>query len=500
MSDLFAPMRGLSLRLRLVITLLAGVAFGLGQAPFDLTGLALPALLVPFLMLSPEVCRRQAGWIGWAFGVGYFGTSLTWIVNPFQVDAATTGWMAPFALVLIAAGLAIFWAMPFWLAASSGLRWLVVPLWTLAELSRAYILTGFPWGLVGYVWTPTIGAQWAAVIGPHGLTLLTLTIAWLASEVSRTRALPLGLAAIVLAIGLIGGGVYLQNRPIAPQEGTPKIVRLVQPNAPQDQKWQRDMIPVFFNRLLSFTEVGPRPDLIIWPETAMPMLLNNAEEALGVVSQSAGPVPMIVGIQREDDGRYYNSLILQDASGQTSAVYDKHHLVPFGEYMPFPDLFARINVGGLAQRAASGYSAGPGPRLLDLGPLGKALPLICYEAVFPQHAKTGGSRPDMLIQITNDAWFGTWSGPYQHLAQARMRAIEQGLPMLRSANTGVSAVIDAKGRIVDSIDLGQAGYIDVPLPAALNDTIYSRSGDVPLLVLLLGLTLVGALRARSNSH
>ena len=168
--------------------------------------------------------------------------------------------------------------------------------------------------------------------------------------------------------------------------------------------------------------------------------------------------------------------------------------------MPFPDLFARINVGGLAQRAASGYSAGPGPRLLDLGPLGKALPLICYEAVFPQHAKTGGSRPDMLIQITNDAWFGTWSGPYQHLAQARMRAIEQGLPMLRSANTGVSAVIDAKGRIVDSIDLGQAGYIDVPLPAALNDTIYSRSGDVPLLVLLLGLTLVGALRARSNSH
>ena len=277
-------------------------------------------------------------------------------------------------------------------------------------------------------------------------------------------------------------------------------MRLVQPNAPQDQKWQRDMIPVFFNRLLSFTEVGPRPDLIIWPETAMPMLLNNAEEALSVVSQSAGPVPMIVGIQREDNGRYYNSLILQDARGQTSAVYDKHHLVPFGEYMPFPDLFARINVGGLAQRAASGYSAGPGPRLLDLGPLGKALPLICYEAVFPQHAKTGGSRPDMLIQITNDAWFGTWSGPYQHLAQARMRAIEQGLPMLRSANTGVSAVIDAKGRIVDSIDLGQAGYIDVPLPAALNDTIYSRSGDVPLLVLLLGLTLVGALRARSNSH
>ena len=245
-----------------MITLLAGVAFGLGQAPFDLTGLALPALLVPFLMLSPEVCRRQAGWIGWAFGVGYFGTSLTWIVNPFQVDAATTGWMAPFALVLIAAGLAIFWAMPFWLAASSGLRWLVVPLWTLAELSRAYILTGFPWGLVGYVWTPTIGAQWAAVIGPHGLTLLTLTIAWLASEVSRTRALPLGLAAIALAIGLIGGGVYLQSRPITPQEGTPKIVRLVQPNAPQDQKWQRDMIPVFFNRLLSFTEVGPRPDLI----------------------------------------------------------------------------------------------------------------------------------------------------------------------------------------------------------------------------------------------
>ena len=500
MTDFFAPVRALPLRVRLAITLIAGLCFGLGQAPYDLTGLALPALLVPFLMLDPRVTRSAAGWIGWAFGFGYFGLSLTWITNPFQVDAATTGWMAPFALVLIAAGLAIFWAMPFWLAATSGLRWLVVPLWTLAELSRAYILTGFPWGLVGYVWTPTIGAQWAAVIGPHGLTLVTLTIVWLASEVSRTRALPLGLSAIGLSIGLIGGGVVLSMRePDASADPVP-VVRLVQPNAPQDEKWQQDKIPVFFDRLLRFSEEGQRPDLIIWPETAMPMLLNHADEALEVVSQSAGPVPMIIGIQREENGAYFNSLIVQDETGQTSALYDKHHLVPFGEYMPFRDLFARINVSGLAERAESGYTPGPGPRLIDLGPLGKALPLICYEAVFPQHSRSSEERPDMLIQITNDAWFGTWSGPYQHMAQARMRAIEQGLPMLRSANTGISAVIDAKGHVVDQIDLGKAGYVDVFLPRALATTPYARTGDVPLLVLLLGLTLVGALRARNISH
>ena len=163
--------------------------------------------------------------------------------------------------------------------------------------------------------------------------------------------------------------------------------------------------------------------------------------------------------------------------------------MPFGEYIPFGDVAARFGLHGFAAQAGQGFSSGPGPELIDLGPLGTALPLICYEAVFPQHARNG-TRPDMLIQITNDAWFGERSGPYQHLAQARMRAIEQGLPMIRAANTGISAIIDPYGRMVASIGLGEAGYADAALPAPLSPTLYASTGDWPAAVLLFSALLL----------
>ena len=193
---------------------------------------------------------------------------------------------------------------------------------------------------------------------------------------------------------------------------------------------------------------------------------------------------MAIGIQREQNGRYYNSLVTLGEGGGIGQVYDKHHLVPFGEYMPAAAVFRRWNIFGLAARAEGGYAPGAGPRMLDFGPLGLALPLICYEAVFPQNVYRAPVRPQMLLQITNDAWFGQWSGPYQHLAQARVRAIEQGLPLLRSANTGVSAVIDGAGRIIASLPMGEAGFVDAPLPAPLRHTVYARTGDLPVLILL----------------
>jgi len=203
-----------------------------------------------------------------------------------------------------------------------------------------------------------------------------------------------------------------------------------------------------------------------------------------------------VGVQREEAGNYYNSLVAVQPDTEVYQYYDKHHLVPFGEYMPMASFFARFNIFGLATRAQGGYAAGPGPALLDLGPLGRALPLICYEAVFPQDVGTAPERPDMLLQITNDAWFGTWSGPYQHLAQARIRAIEQGLPMLRSANTGVSAVIDGGGRVLASLPLGVAGKLDHALPPPLPPTIYARTGDLPAFALIAMLAAAAVITRR----
>ncbi|MFA8387701.1 MAG: apolipoprotein N-acyltransferase [Pelagibaca sp.] len=481
---------------RLGAVCLGGV-FALGQAPFDLWALALAALVGLLYLARSDLSARSAGWTGWLFGTGYFALSMHWIVEPFAVDAATTGWMAPFALIGLAAGLALLWAAAFW----AGRRlhhelFGIVLCWAAIELARAYILTGFPWGLVGYLWAPTPVAQWHSVIGPHGMTLLTLALAAMLACVTTARTVKIGLSALGGIILLWGGGNVIAP-PVQDLAGRP-TVRLIQPNAPQHQKWDRDFIPMFFNRQVDFTAQLPSPDLIVWPETAVPNLLDDAGYAMEVIADAAAGTPVVLGIQREEQGRYYNSLVLLDGTGQVADLYDKHHLVPFGEYMPAAPVFARFNILGLAARADAGYSAGPGPALIDLGPLGKALPLICYEAVFPQDVNGAPARPDMLLQITNDAWFGVNAGPQQHLSQARLRAIEQGLPMIRVANTGISAMIDPAGRIVASLPLGRAGFVDVPLPVPLAPTLYSRTGDwTAFLALIVAFATLLALKRRS---
>jgi apolipoprotein N-acyltransferase len=477
---------------RRVGTLCLGAAFALGQPPFDLWWVAVIALVGVFALLRWDDSPKSAAWTGWVFGVGYFTLSLHWILEPFQVDAATTGWMAPFALVGLAAGLALLWALAFWLGRRVGFGpFFVAVFWAALEFARAYMLTGFPWGLVGYVWAPTMMAQWHAVIGPHGLTLVTLLVAALIAQGMVTRSPPKVGGGIIAVAALFGAAIWMT--PVPQDLADRPVVRLIQPNAPQHQKWDRDFIPIFFNRQVDFTAQLPKPDLIVWPETAVPNLLDMAGPALEIIADAAAGTPVVLGIQREEEGRYYNSLITLDRTGATSELYDKHHLVPFGEYMPAASLFARFNILGLAARADAGYSAGPGPALIDLGALGRALPLICYEAVFPQDVNGAPSRPDVLLQITNDAWFGTRAGPQQHLAQARLRAIEQGLPMIRVANTGISAVIDPAGRIVDSLPLGRAGFLDVAVPAPLAPTLYSRTGDWFALAALLVVfgTLIG---------
>jgi len=430
---------------------------------------------------------------------------LHWIVEPFFVDAARHGWMAPFALAGMAGGLALFWALAFGLAGAlarasrRGRVLYAVALLCGAEMLRGVVFTGFPWATIGHVWIGWPQMQLAAYGGAGSLTLVTLLAASLPA-LFGARKVALGLIAGA-TLGAAPGALETWRVPRDPAPLTPYVVRVVQPNAPQHLKWHPDHVIGFYERQLAFTaapaQAGGRPDLVVWPEIALPFLYHTAEPAFAQVAEAAQGAEVALGLQRrEADGRFYNMLLRLDGAGIVRATYDKHHLVPFGEVMPFGDLLERWGILGLAANVGGGFSPGPGPELMDFGPLGQALPLICYEAIFPGDLARAPDRADFLLHVTNDAWFGDVTGPYQHLAQARLRAVEQGLPVMRSANTGVSGGIDPYGRMLAEIALGEAGFVDVALPAPLPPTVYARHGDWPIWALLTVLAATAALVSR----
>ena len=472
----------------------AGLAFGLGaviatgQASLGFWWLTL-AGLAALMHLVTRGNGSGAGWLALFGGAGYFALALSWIIEPFLIDVARYGWMAPFAVVLLSFGLAVFWAAAGLLAGLMPARPLRVMTFAVAlgavELARGYVLTGFPWALIGHVWIETPMAQVAGLVGPSGLTVLTV-LAVALPVAFRWSGLAAGAA--ILAAGMAFG---VQRLAEADPPARDVMVRLVQPNADQKVKWNPDMARTLFDRQVGFTAALPRPDLVIWPETAVPYLLENNPDVARAIAFAAGGMPVVTGVQRYDGTEARNGLVVIGAGGAIDATYDKHHLVPFGEYIPFGDLmYDWFGVQAFAARLGNGYVAGPGPQVIDLGgKLGSFAPLICYEAVFPQDLRGLPTRPDWILQITNDAWFGTLTGPYQHLAQARFRAIEQGLPLVRVANTGITAMIDARGRVVAALPRGKAGYLDAGLPGAMAATPYARWGEVPVLVLLAGLAL-----------
>jgi apolipoprotein N-acyltransferase len=469
---------------------MAGGILAMGHPPLSLPWIAVLGLCAGIWLIAAAQGPRAGFWRGWAFGLGHFAGSLFWIVEPFLVDAARHGWMAPFALLLLAGGLALFWGaagtVAVRLASERSGRAILFALGLVAaEAVRAHILTGFPWASIGHIWALAPQAQMAALTGPAGLTLLTCIAAALPAAFGVQRAaLSAMLGAALLSLpagyGLVRLGLAAPPDPDAP------MVRLVQPNAAQHLKWKPDHIEIFLNRALDLTaERDPGeapPALVVWPETSIPYPLGYAGDVLAEIAAASDGAPVAAGMHRwdETDGTGRNALVVIGAGGQPRDIYDKHHLVPFGEYIPLAHLLPWLGLTGLAERAG-GYGAGPGPRLVDLGAgLGRALPLICYEAIFPEDVRAAPERPAMLLLITNDAWFGALAGPQQHLAQARLRAIEQGLPMLRAANTGISAVIDAHGRVIAALPLAVAGRLDAPLPAALPPTPYVIWGGWPI--------------------
>lgn len=464
-----------------------GVCAGLGQAPLDWWPVTILALALLLSLHSHSQSPRQAAIQTWAFGAGYFAFSLRWIVEPFLVDLARHGWMAPFALILMAAGAAIFWGLAGWLAQRvmpRGIAMLALMI-VAAEIMRSLILTGFPWALLGHVWVSTGMAQASAWGGPHLLTLLVVLSA-LACALLLSRDRIIGLVALGL---LVAASFVMHPGPAEPLSDDLPIVRLVQPNAPQNQKWDPLFRDVFVDRLVRMTSEGAVPDLVVWPETAIPFLLNHIEDDLSLLSGAARGAPLVFGIQRRDtELRAFNSLVVMGPGGVLQSIYDKRHLVPFGEYIPGARLLGQMGATGLAGNLGIGFSKGEEPGPLDLPGIGPAVMLICYEGIFAEEIDYGDTRPRLLLLITNDAWFGKAAGPHQHLAQARLRAIEQGLPMVRVANTGISAMIDAKGRITASLALDVEGAIDAALPPALRETFYSRHGDWPVIIVLILLT------------
>jgi len=501
---------------RLALAALLGASTALALPPVYLVPLLVPAV-VGLLWLTAGTRRgRSAFWVGWAFGLGHFAAGLYWIGIAFFVDAARHAWMMPFAVLGLAAGLAIFKglmlaglrALPLWDrpgdTAQAWARVLVLAaLWTLAEWLRGNLLTGFPWNLAATVWGFWPAAQQsAALVGAWGLSLLTVLAAGLPalsgwSAGRRGAWTGVGAAVAVVAVAIGGGMLRLQTAP-APGSAVHDGVRLrlVQPGIPQHLKWRDDLR---LQHLRKHVELSRRPGFdrrthVIWPETAVPYFLSRQPDVRGLLARAApADGGLLTGAPRlaDRDGRrvYHNSLLALGPDGRELGRYDKVHLVPFGEYVP---LRRYLPLPRLAQGAGD-FTPGTGHGALDVPGLPPFSVLICYEAIFPREVVKPGTRPGWLLNVTNDAWFGVSSGPYQHLASARLRAIERGLPLVRAANTGISAIVDPWGRTLARLDLQAVGVLDGPLPRAIAwGTPYARFGDLTAFLLVLGALAAGA--------
>jgi apolipoprotein N-acyltransferase len=510
---------------RAAIALIAGALSALAMAPFN----AWPVLFVTFPVMVWLTDGAGAGrWrgvpaaamAGWWFGLGYFVPGLYWIGDAFLVDASTFAWLMPFAILGLPAYLALFTAFGFalarllWTRDASRLLALAAAL-TLSEWLRGHALTGFPWNTFGYALTePLALAQTASLIGLWGMTFLSVAIfaspAVLIDGSSRGRKpwiAPVMAVLVLIAMGIFG----IVRLTLQPTTMVADVkLRIMQPNLQQDVRFNYSAKAQVMQKYLTLSDRASGPQstgvrdasILIWPESAFPFFLTREADAM---AQIAGLLPkgtvLITGSVRAPDlppgiriTRAYNSIYVIDHDGNVLSVYDKLHLVPFGEFLPYQELMEKLGFVQLT-KVQGGFIPGTVRRTMEIPGAPRALPLICYEAIFPGDVAARADRPGWIVNLTNDGWFGITTGPYQHLQQARMRAVEQGLPVVRAANTGISAVIDPVGRIVARLGLGLEGVLDSGLPSAIPPTIYARAGDIPAAVLVIA-ALIFVIRRR----
>ena len=537
-------LRGLIGWRRRLAALIAGALSALAMAPFffwPMLWLTLPALV--WLIdgaawrvgdgqrrrwhARPAVAAAETGW--W-WGFGYFLAGLYWIGEAFLVEAEVFAAFMPLAVVLMPAGLALFCgaacalAAPFWKSGAWRVLALALSL-SATEWLRGHVLSGFPWNVLGYALTwPLPLMQSVAVLGIYGLTLVAVLlfalppVLWSGPRLRPRRTRMAALAVAVLPLALLGAFGYARLA-LAAADTVPGVkIRIVQPSVPQREKWRREHQARFFQDHLDLSVRNPEGKAdglagithVIWPEAAMPFAPLEMPEALAAIGDLLPEGTVLIAgairVERLSPGapgpyRLFNSLLVLGRRGLLLAFYDKIHLVPFGEFLPLRGLLGAIGLRQLSDRG--GFESGPSPRpVLDIPGLPGFVPLICYEAIFPGAVVQGPKRPAAIVNLTNDGWFGDSTGPHQHLHQARVRAVEEGLPLVRAANNGVSAAFDAYGRVLGRLSLNVRGVIDAPLPAALPPPPYARLGDTIFLAAwLLAAALLGwGVWRQSHSH
>ena len=504
----------------LVLKFFLGLGLALALPPVNQTWLGcvcLSALIVLDHGRPAQVWTRSFR-EGLVFGLGYFVFALHWIGFAFLVDSKEYLWMMPFAVGGLALLMSVYWGVGFVvvevLVNRGWQRWLIWPCaMAVVEALRGVLFTGFPWAAPGLIADGLGGVlQVASLIGMQGLTLLVLLWGVVPGVVflvwrKQQGKLWLPLCVAVSALAAWGWGEHrLTNH--RPDEGAGPVIRLVQPNIAQDDKWQNSNGRAILDKLLAFTAEagGPlgQPQVIIWPESAVPFLLDEDPSALAAIAAAlSGDQKLLTGAIRRDvidgDERFYTSILGIDRRGEVFSRYDKWRLVPGGEYLPLAWLLEPLGFRKVVSLPES-FTPGVGAQAVDVPGIGSAAMLVCYEAIFPDLIVPAGIRPRWIVNVTNDGWFGRSIGPYQHLAQVRLRAVEQGLPVARAANTGVSAMFDSLGRVVAQSELLVPGKIDARLPVALEPTLYARAGIVTPLLLLGLVLLLGRPRRRKNLH
>ncbi|HTJ65321.1 MAG TPA: apolipoprotein N-acyltransferase [Alphaproteobacteria bacterium] len=490
----------------------AGCVASISLPPADVLPLLWIAFPILVWLLDGVKSRKGAFWVGWLFGFGYLAFSLYWLTFALFVAIDQYWWAVPFASSGLSFGLSIYWGIATWLATYVPRERPVARVltlvagWCLAEWVRGHALTGFPWNLPGYAWTefPWL-IQSAAWIGIYGVTVLVILPPALASllgnrHLSARRgriAAAAGLALVALAA--IVGAIRMPAGPMPTVENV--RIRLVQPSIEQSLKWVEGRYDQNVRRhvVLSVPPADPMPNVIIWSEAAEPFPLSDPDNAKTLGSILKPGQLLITGTDRAvpEEGAlsFRDSIQVLDPAGNLLGTYDKFHYVPFGEYMPLAKWIPMVK----AVAAGNGDPMpGPGPVTMTLPGLPPVGMLICYEVIFPGEVVEPGKRPDWLLDVTNDAWFGFSAGPYQHFAMMRVRSVEEGLPLANAANDGISGVVDPYGRLTARMGLGKIAYLDADLPKPLPPTVFSKVGDIPFFVMVGLLILAGLLAGRGG--
>jgi len=496
------------------VALLIGAASAFAFAPVGLWPLMPLAIAGLCELIWRSKSMKQALAIGWAFGFGQFLVALNWLPTSFTYQANMPAWLGWVALALLSLYLAVYPALAAGLAWRFGhihrfvLMLVLAAAWPITEWLRGTMFTGFPWNPVGVVFADTPMLDWAQFIGTYGLSLIIVFVGgaiWLTARGHKpARNALIGYLALL-------GVMYLL--PTWPVKNTEKSIRVVQPNIGQEDKWRPGFSEEAARRLavLSMRPGGQRPRLLLWPEAAVTDPLEDelnvdrpyAElERQRAAALVAPPEYLLTGgiAVFSKDGRSIsgaaNSIFILGPGGREVDRYDKAHLVPYGEYLPMRPLLSAIGLSRLAPGDLD-FASGPGPRTFALPGWGKVGFQLCYEIIFSGNVIDRRDRPDFIFNPSNDAWFGRW-GPPQHLAQARLRAAEEGIPVIRSTPTGISAVIDAHGQIVKALPWQTAGVIDAQLPAPASPTPFARFGNIIPLLLGFALFLSGIVLGRTR--